>query len=166
MSAEMSRLHPALILVEFGTNEGFKDSTDVTAYAERYAEHVRALRRAAPWAAIMLIGPPDGARRAGPGDACPNDGSGQPVMWVIPPRLPEIRAVQQSLARAAGYGYWDWQAAMGGACSILPMTLTEPPMAAPDHVHMFAPGYRATAEILFQSLMQGYAGYQAQMRPH
>jgi lysophospholipase L1-like esterase len=166
MAAEMARLHPALILVEFGTNEGFKDSTDVASYADRYAEHVRALRRAAPWAAIMLIGPPDGVRRAGPGEACPSDGTGRSGIWLIPPRLPEIRAVQQRLAHAAGYAYWDWQAAMGGACSILPMTLTEPPMAAPDHVHMFAPGYRATAETLFQSLMQGYGAYQAQTHPH
>jgi lysophospholipase L1-like esterase len=165
MAAEMAHLHPALILVEFGTNEGFKDSTDVESYTGRYAEHVGSLRHAAPWAAIMLIGPPDGTRRASPGEACPGDASGRPGLWFIPPRLPEIRAVQQRLARSAGYGYWDWQAAMGGACSILPMTLTDPPLAAPDHVHMFAPGYRATAEALFQSLMQGYGSYQASMRP-
>ena len=45
---------------------------------------------------------------------------------------------------------------MGGPCSIVPMSRTDPPQAAPDLVHLFRPGYRATAERLFAVLMQGY----------
>jgi hypothetical protein len=32
------------------------------------------------------------------------------------------------------------------------------PEAAPDLVHLFRPGYRATAELLFAELMRGYSG--------
>ena len=41
---------------------------------------------------------------------------------------------------------------------------TQPPMAAPDRVHLFAPGYQATAEALFRVIMDGYERYRA-LRP-
>jgi lysophospholipase L1-like esterase len=166
VAAELAWLHPALILVAFGTNEGFRDSTDTEAYGPLYAARVQALHAAAPWAAILVIGPPDGARRAAhgttPDGACPPPDDGKPaerVVWTVPPRLPEVRDAQRQVARAAGYYYWDWSAAMGGACSMPRWARTDPPMAAPDHVHLYAPGYRATAEVLFQDIMRGYARY-------
>jgi len=169
--AEMARLHPALILVAFGTNEGFRDSTDIHAYRALYADRVQALHAAAPWAAILVMGPPDGSRAAthagATGEACPPpaDGPRERVVWTVPPRLAEVREVQRQVAQAAGYYYWDWSAAMGGPCSMQAWARTNPPMGAPDHVHLYAPGYRATAELLFQDIMRGYARYRDLTHP-
>jgi lysophospholipase L1-like esterase len=160
VTAELGRLHPALILVAFGTNEGFHNSLDVHAYQAAYAERLRLLHTAAPQAAILVIGPPDGSRhatRAADG-ACP----GEDGRWTVPPRLPEVREAQRQVARAAGYYFWDWSAAMGGACSMPRWARTDPPMAAADHVHLLTPGYRATADLLFAEIMQGYARYRDQ----
>jgi lysophospholipase L1-like esterase len=162
--AELGRLHPALILVAFGTNEGFHDSLDVRAYQAAYAERLRLLHDAAPNAAILVIGPPDGSRHASKAaeGACPGEGG----RWTEPPHLAEVRGAQRQVAHAAGDYFWDWSAAMGGACSMQRWARTDPPMAAADHVHLLTPGYRATADLLFAEIMRGYARYrdQAHMR--
>ncbi len=171
VAAELAWLRPALILVAFGTNEGFRDSTDADAYGPLYAARVQGLHAAAPWAAILVIGPPDGNRRAArgttPEGACPPlaDGKTARVVWTEPPRLAQVREAQRKVAKAAGYYYWDWSAAMGGACSMQRWARTDPPMGAPDHVHLYAPGYRATAELLFQDIMRGYARYRDLLHP-
>jgi lysophospholipase L1-like esterase len=163
IDVELGRLKPALILVAFGTNEGFRNDLDVREYQSRYAARLRLLHEAAPSAAILVIGPPDGSRpaRGNPDGACPGD----PPRWMIPPHLAEVREAQRAVARAAGAYFWDWSAAMGGPCSMTRWARTEPPMAAADHVHLLTPGYRATADQLFAAIMQGYDRYRDQTHP-
>ncbi len=158
--AELARLHPALILIAFGTNEGFADGTDMATYPDLYAAQVAQFHAAAPQASIAIIGPPDGTRPARPGQrACP--AVERHRTWAIPPHLAPVRAAEHAFARSHAYFYWDWSAAMGGPCSITRWALTDPPMAAADHVHLLHPGYRATAELLFEALMRGYGGAHA-----
>ncbi|CAH2603874.1 conserved protein of unknown function [Rhodovastum atsumiense] len=157
IAAELARLQPALLLVAFGSNEGFDDNIDPHAYERRYANRLQTLRRAWPAAAAAVLGPPDGARRARAGhagEACPGQSA-----WVRPPRLDAVRAAQRRVATATGSGFWDWSAAMGGACSILAWAESVPPRAAPDRLHLLRPGYRATAEALFEDIMRGYDRY-------
>jgi lysophospholipase L1-like esterase len=164
VAAELARLHPALILIAFGTNEGFRDTLDVPAYKTAYAARLRMLHDAAPRAAILVIGPPDGGRRApeDPASACPDDAR----RWTVPPRLAEVRDAQRQVARAAGAYFWDWSAAMGGPCSMERYALADPPMGSADHVHLLTPGYRTTADLLFSEIMEGYARYREQAHPH
>ena len=163
VAAEMERLRPALLLVAFGSNEGYDDTVDPKTYGRTYAAAIQALRRAAPDAAITLMGPPDGTRRARagrPGEACPADDAVQNgSTWVIPPRLAMVRAEQRRVAGANGCDFWDWAEAMGGACSINRWAAATPPMAAPDHLHLLTAGYRATAEQLFRHILRGYGQY-------
>lgn len=165
--AELARLQPELILIAFGTNEGFNDATDPAAYEIRYAERVRAIQAAALGSAILTMGPPDGTRHA------PADGAqtcvaptGGEKAWIVPPRLPELRAAQRRIAQQQGWYFWDWSAAMGGACSIVQWAKTDPAKAAADHVHLLKPGYRATADVLFDDLMRGYTAYRAGTHQH
>ena len=60
---DIAHLAPSLIVLAFGTNEGFRDSTDPTAYAADFAARLRDLHAAAPGAALVVLGPPDGDRR-------------------------------------------------------------------------------------------------------
>jgi lysophospholipase L1-like esterase len=158
---ELARLHPALILIAFGSNEGFADSTDMATYPESYAARVGQLHEAAPQAAIAIIGPPDGTRIAKPGDnedrLCPPLGR-RGESWATPNHLPAVREAERKFAAAHSYFYWDWSEAMGGRCSITRWAMTVPPMAAADHLHLLRPGYRATAELLFDAMMHGYGG--------
>jgi lysophospholipase L1-like esterase len=60
--------------------------------------------------------------------------------------------------------YWDWFAAMGGACSIDRMAAAQPPLAAQDHMHLSKPGYEAMADLLYGDLMRAYEKWKAQPR--
>lgn len=159
LHADIAHLAPSMIVVAFGTNEGFRDSTDPTAFAADFAARLRDLRAAAPGAALVVLGPPDGygrrPKRSGAPAAC-----GDPK-WTEPPNLAAIRETERSVAAREHAWFWDWQAAMGGPCSMMRWAATMPPYAAPDHVHMFAPGYQATAEALFRTIMDGYARYRS-----
>jgi lysophospholipase L1-like esterase len=156
---ELARLQPAMIVLAFGTNEGFRDNTDLAAYAAGFAARLQALHEAAPGAALLVVGPPDGDRRR-PGRSAAPAACGDPK-WTHPPVLDDLRAVQRAAAAQHDAWFWDWYQAMGGACSMLRWAAATPPFAAPDHVHLFAPGYAATADILFRALMAGYAHYHA-----
>lgn len=161
VSAELTRLQPALILVAYGTNEGFNDATDPHDYEARYAAQLRALYADAPSAAIVVVGPPDGNRH-GQGAKCPPlEGSAatENVVWAVPPRLPELREAQRHVARAEGFYFWDWSAAMGGPCSMVAWASTNPPKGAADHVHLRTPGYQDTADKLFDDIMRQYVRY-------
>ncbi len=152
LRAELEHIAPDLILLAFGTNEGFAHATDVSAYPIAYKAAIDMLRNAAPAADMMLIGPPDGVvrrRRAAPA-ACPG-------FWQEAGNLAAVRAAQQRVAHAEGLPYWDWSAAMGGRCSMVAWAAQHPPLAAADHVHLLHPGYRRTAEALFDDLMAEYA---------
>ncbi|MGI4953587.1 MAG: GDSL-type esterase/lipase family protein [Janthinobacterium lividum] len=160
VASEIRALDPSLVLLAFGTNEGFKDSTDPEEYRTLYRERLRAVRAMVPRASVLVVLPPDGARRLAAGsttEPCPPR-PGDQANYAAPPRLAMVRRTQQQLAAASGLPSWDWSAAMGGTCSILPLSRTDPPQAAPDLVHLFRPGYRATAELLFAELMRGYPG--------
>lgn len=169
VAAEMARLRPSLIVVAFGTNEAFSSKTDIDHYPTLYAERVRMLHDAVPGAPLLVIGPPDGNREWRPGStdaglcgADPN--SVRPVLWVEPTNLAAVRDAQRKVADEAGFYFWDWSEAMGGRCAMWRWVKDDPTSAAPDHVHLFAPGYRTTAERLFNELMDGYDRYRALKR--
>jgi lysophospholipase L1-like esterase len=154
--AEFARWQPRLIVLAFGTNEGFRDKLDPAAYEQAFTDKLAFLQRAAPGAAIVVMGPPDGQRRRArrhPESAACEAG------WAIPANLPLVRELIRTAAARAGAYYWDWSAAMGGPCGMARMVHQVPPLAMPDHVHMRTPGYEATADALFDTLMQAYDRY-------
>ena len=156
---DLAHFSPALIVLAFGTNEGFRDSTDPSQYVTEFTARLRDLRAAVPTAGLLVLGPPDGDRHRGKRSAAA-PACGNPD-WAEPPRLAEVREAQRTAASHEGAYFWDWSAAMGGGCSMLRWAATDPPLAAPDHVHLFAPGYQATAEDLFRAIMDGYDRYRA-----
>ena len=155
---EMRHEQPALVVLAFGTNEGFSDATDPVAYAQAYAAAVARLRAAAPGATMLLVGPPDGVRKT---DAA---GCAQGAGLEPPRNLAPVREAQRREAERAGLYFWDWSEAMGGRCAMAEWSAASPPLAAADHVHLLRLGYRRTAEALFAELMQGYAQHRAATR--
>ncbi len=156
---DIAHLSPSMIVLAFGTNEGFRDSTDLTAYEADFTARLRDLHAAAPNAALVVLGPPDGERHrnkkslAAPACGDPN--------WTEPPKLDAIREIERNVAAREHAFFWDWKAAMGGTCSMMRWAATRPPYAAPDHVHLFAPGYEATGDQLFRIIMDGYTRYRS-----
>ena len=163
VSFELGERRPALLIVAFGTNEGFDDDLDAGRYAARFQDNVAALKRAAHGAPVLVLGPADG-NRLGHGCAAMPCGTSGDCAWREPARLAAVRDIQRRVAAQQGWAYWDWFTAMGGICSIDRMSAADPPLAMPDHVHLSSPGYQAMADLLFGDLMGGYEKWKAQPR--
>ena len=163
VSYELADRKSTLLIVAFGTNEGFDDGLDLTRYAGRFAENIQALRRAAHGIPVLILGAPDGNRLDHGCTAVPC-GSSDPCAWHEPAKLAPVRDIERRAAAENGWAYWDWFGAMGGVCSIDRMTQANPPLAMPDHVHLSAPGYEAMADLLFGDLMHAYETWKAQPR--
>lgn len=151
LAEDLRRRAPTLVLLAFGTNEGFQTKFDAEKYAADYAQIIRLMQEAAPRAAIVLVGPPDAARRAGKG-AAPAPGCG----WATPANLFAARSAQQRLAANLNVAFWDWSALMSGPCGVHDWVTRSPPLARPDHVHLTHPGYVATADAIYQDLVAPY----------
>jgi lysophospholipase L1-like esterase len=155
---ELDHFRPSLLVIAFGTNEGFRSDPD-PGYGEDFTAAVRRLMALAPAASILIMGPPDGdwpAHRAGglPAD-CP-DKFHDRAEWHKPAWLEATREAQRRAAEANGWAFFDWSAAMGGPCAMDAWSSLDPPLAQPDHVHLRAAGYRRTADALLATLLDGY----------
>ncbi|MDO1559477.1 GDSL-type esterase/lipase family protein [Brevundimonas sp. 2R-24] len=158
LQAELEAYRPDLIIVAFGTNEGFEPQLDLDAYHAAYAGVLTRLASLAPQAQVVALGAPDAAtvrpdlyydgrdeafavcspltpvERA---DYAALVAARDPALarWYAPPMLGPVREAQRDVARSQGVPFWDWEAAMGGPCSIHQFYLADPPMARGDHVH-------------------------------
>jgi hypothetical protein len=158
---ELSIRQPALLVIAFGTNEGFADNLDLDRYAGRFQSDVASLRRQAPGVPVLILGPPDGNRVAK--DCTParcGSGTGD-CAWQEPPRLAGVRDIERRVSADQGWAYWDWFAAMGGTCSIDRMANADPILAMPDHVHLSRAGYEGIADTLFGDLMNAYSDWKS-----
>jgi len=168
---ELRHLSPALVILAYGTNEGFQEGFDPDKYRQTVADTLSLVRRGAPGAAILVVGPPDAQRltsacggRPGAGAqasclANPNPNRAYSCEWSTPEPLAEVREIERRQAGAAGAVFWDWSVIMGGACAMHQWVVADPPLARGDHVHMTAAGYNRTAEALFHDLMDAYAAH-------
>lgn len=165
VSFELAQRHPALLIVAFGTNEGFREHLDLAEYATLFRGAVGGLARRAPGAAVLILGPPDGNHLT---SGCVAAGS-QPAgcdeaaacSWGEPRNLDAVRDIQRRVARQQGWAFWDWAAAMGGRCSIGRWLAHDPPWAMPDHLHLNKEGYAIVADALFSALMKEYDGWKS-----
>ncbi len=129
--AEVAARNPELFVVAFGTNEAF-DELDVTAYDRQLSELVARLRRGAPHADCLVLGPPDALLS-----------SGEPA-----PRVARISAVYAEVSRRLGCAFASAQQLMGGPGSFATWLREDPPLARPDRIHFTPKGYRALGELV------------------
>jgi lysophospholipase L1-like esterase len=184
---ELANRHPALIILAYGTNEGFGDGLTASGYTTDVARQLSLLHDLAPDAAILMVGPPDAERLP---SGCPGANSpdiryrceplsaqeeenysalfksanprGRACRWHEPPNLAVVRNTQRQIAAAKGAAFWDWSDVMGRNCGLHDWTRAEPPLAALDHVHMTSEGYARGADALFTHLMRDYQSWRSQ----
>ena len=90
--------------------------------------------------------------------------AGRGAVWAPPPALAKVRQAERQAASDMGWFFWDWSAAMGGACAMHRWVEADPPLGYADHIHLKTDGYRIGAEQLFAELMAQYDRYRA-LRP-
>ena len=176
---DLQKLKPDLILIEYGTREGFDDTLDAKQYEMRFGAIIDQIREKAPQSL-------DFDRRTAGRGAASNFAGGAGAQacraldlqetaiydrmteraderlarWHSPPKLDAVRAAQRRAAANAGVFYWDRAKSMGGACSIHAWASATPPLAEPDHITLTEAGDGRSARALFAELMARYDAYQ------
>lgn len=142
---ELATYAPDLIVLAFGTNEGFSPKFDAVSYEAGLRGQIARLRKLSPGTPILLLGAPDALSRNqalrtnAPGAVieCP-DGGATPLF--APPALARVRTIQRKVANDMKVAFWDWQQAMGGMCTAMAWTRWVPPLMRSDHVHFLRAG--------------------------
>ena len=155
LADDMSRIDPDMIVLAFGTNEGFDDNLDASDYQATLEGIVRALLNGKPNRKIVIIGPPPGARK---NDSCRDlrPACGQPISgacWAQPPKLTVVRDAEKAVAAKVGAVFWDWSSVLPSACDLEQGHLGDPAIFGPDRVHMTGKGYRDSADEFAQVLI-------------
>lgn len=176
---QLRLMNPALIVLAFGTNEGFDSLDHLSNYASVFDSRLALLRQALPSASIVVVGPPDANRLPdycgirGPArerTACrplnATEASNYSSMLArrdralcrfhTPAGIDIVRQAQQQAAARHGALFWDWSSVQGGACGATKWVPLE--LGRQDRVHMFESGYYLSAEKLHEELMRGYRG--------
>ena len=140
---------PDLVIIAYGSNEGFDELLDLTAYESLLRAQIARLRAAAPGAALLILGAPEAMRGEG-GGTCAEEPAGR---WAAPAMLALVRDVQHRVAGETGVAFWDWRGRMGGDCAAHRLTLEPEPLMRGDHVHFNDAGGAWIGDLLFADLM-------------
>lgn len=151
---------PDLIVIAYGTNEGFDDALDPDQYETLLREQVWRARASAPQGGLLVLGAPEAMRGEG-GGACADDPEQR---WREPAMLAVVRDIQHRVAAEMDVAFWDWRGRMGGACSAHRLGLGPEPLMRGDHVHFTAAGGDWIGGLLFADLMAAEDGYLRALR--
>jgi lysophospholipase L1-like esterase len=138
----LAAVNPALVVLAYGTNEASDRNWTEESYAAMFTRIVERIRRAAPSASILVVGPPDRALRVGRRSWAPFAG------------VDRIVAAQRAVCRQMHCAYWDQRSRMGGFGSMREWVAVS--WAQPDHTHFTGEGYNELASALFSDILQQY----------
>ena len=137
LAAELHAYQPDLIVLAWGTNDGFDAEVASPEYEALVRQQLKRLHRLAPGVPVLILGAPDAQtiRPDIPMDGVHNkDFACAPLTqteretyrdrvtnrdaalarWYAPPNLAVVREAQRRAAGEEGAAFWDWQARMGG----------------------------------------------------
>lgn len=134
--AEVARRAPALVILEYGTNESGDYSIDPLVYTRHLTDVMARVHRGAAKSDCLVLSPTDRADTQ--------------------ERTPLVRDALLQAAKAVGCGFWDTYAEMGGKGSILAWRAETPPRAAGDGVHLTMRGYRELGNKLATDVLSKY----------
>ena len=134
--SELGRRPPALVVLEYGTNESGDHSVKLAAYVENVRRVMARVHAASPECDCVVLAPTDRADTL--------------------ETTPLVRDALREAAKASSCMFWDTYSVMGGRGSILAWRAESPPRAGPDGVHLAARGYHDLGVKLTTDLMAGY----------
>jgi lysophospholipase L1-like esterase len=177
---ELKRLDPQIVVLAFGTNEGFNDGLDAERYGQSFERALFKIRRALPNAIVVLLAPPDAARGPKKPENSENkngkdakDKNGKDAKadlkksqvtkaspdlgpcggWKTPPMLNRVREIQEQIAKKRRLVYWNWASIMPQECGADRWANQTPPLIAKDRVHFTLEGYRFSAAQFLKALL-------------
>ena len=153
MRQSFDLLNTRLIIMQFGGNRmpGISSTKNIPPYIAELEKHISYMKRVAPKATFLFIGPADMGKSYG----------GKMGTWK---NLPELNDSLRALALRNDMAYWDMFNVMGGEGSMAQWVKHNPPMAGPDYVHFTYRGAQEIGSDLAKSFTTYYDFYK--MRQH
>jgi lysophospholipase L1-like esterase len=132
--------------MQFGGNAipYLKDAAHCASYAQSIEAQINTMKRLAPNASILFIGPADMSVKEGAG-------------YVTHPLIETLNMELKNAAFRAGAAYYDMYAAMGGKNSMV--AWVKAGIATSDYIHFSPEGARKIAVLLYQAMMKEYNNY-------
>jgi len=137
-------LHPDLIIVSMGTNEGYNSGFDPALFYRNIDTLITSILSANPNAAILLTTPADSYRRTHKGR-------------IKNPDMKMARLTIINYCLQHKLPYWDLYEIMGGYGSMGKWYLAK--LTSKDRVHFTARGYQIQGDLFYKALMGGYEQY-------
>jgi lysophospholipase L1-like esterase len=177
---QVHHLDPALIIVAFGTNDGFVNRLKPEEYEAEFRDRLQTIRGMAPNASIAVVTAPGADRlpswcgrnraqrerfQCRPLSAAHASNYAELIekrsralcYWHSPPALEQVRQIQRRVAERLGVYFWDWSQVTGKDCGMDRWARMDPPLTIPDRVHMRLEGYDLSGEALYRDLTRLYS---------
>src|SRR5208283_1476793 len=150
LQQELAHAAPALIIVNYGSNESSFGNWVHTQYASELRLAIQRLREAAPGVPILIMSPMDRAEREGPDDI--------ETMSTIP----EIVAIQRQAAAETHCAFFDTFDAMGGAGTMARWYAASPRLVTADFLHPTPQGATVVAGLFVRQFELRYDRWKMQ----
>jgi lysophospholipase L1-like esterase len=138
---------PALIVLQYGTNESENDALQAKDYEEALDKVLSAVKEAAPEASILVASPLDRAERFENGKLRTK------------PVIKKLVAWQREVALSDKCAFWNAFEAMGGEGSMARWVKANPQLGTGDYTHPTPLGAEVIADLFFKALTTGYEAY-------
>jgi lysophospholipase L1-like esterase len=152
LKQSFDRLHPDLVVINYGTNEASFGAFVDKQYEGELRTAIARIRAAAPNASILVMSPMDRGERG--------DGNSIATMATIP----RLVAIQQRVAGETGCGFFNTFEAMGGDGTMQRWYTSKPRLVGGDLIHPTPAGARIVADALVSELEKGYERYKARIQ--
>lgn len=135
-----------LIILQYGGNAlpSLKDKQSVLNFASYFKGQIAIIRKAAPNASILFIGPADMSVKEG-------------ADYVTHPMMEDLRDALRNVAFDNNCAFFDMYDCMGGKNSMV--SWVDQKLAATDYIHFSPQGARKIATLLYSSLINNYNTY-------
>ncbi len=146
-AAQLRHYTPALVVINYGTNESVYPSFVDQAVALELKEVIRRVRAAVPEASVLVMSPMDRGKREASGE-----------IGTVP-ALPRVVEIEQRVAREADCAFFNTFEAMGGSGTMGRWYQAEPRLVSADFIHPMPAGARIVGNLLSKALVDGYNKY-------
>ncbi len=142
-----------LIILQFGGNRmpGITSAKSITNYMGELEKQINYMKRVAPNATLLFIGPSDMGRSY----------NGKMGTWR---GLPELNDSIRAMALRNDVAYWDMFNVMGGEGSMAQWVKHKPALAGPDYIHFTFKGAQEIGADLAKSFSTYYDFYKLRQR--
>jgi lysophospholipase L1-like esterase len=149
---QMDLRKPALIILQYGTNESEDGSVNETKFSQQFGDLIEKIKTAAPGASVLVASPLDRAEKADNGDLQTKE------------LITKLVTLERKAALDHGVAFWNTYEAMGGKGTMARWVKADPQLASWDLTHPTPAGAEVVGNLFFKALTTGYDAYESRTK--